>query len=112
MSEDPFKEKARRYDRAICARGGVSVFGIPYPRPLDELVDELLRSGPAPGRVSKSEPMTAAEYRDWREGRKRRSESIAERNRGHKAGRGSQSPKPGRIVAGLTGKLGGFMGDM
>ncbi len=28
---DPFKELTRKYDRAVCAKGGASIFGTPYP---------------------------------------------------------------------------------
>ncbi len=31
MSVDHFKEMSRRYDRAVVAKGGVSIFGTPYP---------------------------------------------------------------------------------
>ncbi len=27
---DPFKELTRKYDRAVCAKGGTSIFGQPY----------------------------------------------------------------------------------
>lgn len=110
MTEDPIKEIVRRYDRAVVAKGGVSIFGRAF-HPVNPL--HKSKPGPKPNITPvKGAPMTAAEYRDWREGRKRGLEAKSERARGNRHRANSAAPKPGRLVAGLTGKLGGYMSDM
>lgn len=88
---DPFKDMVRKYDNAVFKKGGTSIFGKPY------MLESYL-SLPLRKRVVKPPRDIVALSRVY-EPRKI--------NKG-----GGRGPKPGRIVAGLTGKLGGYAEDM
>lgn len=102
---DPMKDLVRHYDRLVVQKGGTSIF---RHKPAE-------RATPlygAPQRFDTKEPMSPEDYRTWRENRAAAKHAKSERARGNRYRHESVVPKPGRLVAGLMGKLGGYMDDL
>lgn len=121
---DPFKAMTRHYDALVVGKsGGTSIFA-PHRR-----------LGPMTPAREKSEAMDADDFKKWAArpthkaptdaarlsaddrrfarslGHEPTDYAVAERGVKVFSPGGGRGPKPGRLVAGLTGKLGGYIGD-
>lgn len=123
-ADDPFKAMTRHYDALVVGKGGRSIFG-QHKRPAPGV----------PSRDSVDPPMTPEQLANWRVrpthkppseaarlsaddrrfarslGHEPTDYAVAERGVRVFSPGGGRGPKPGRLVAGLTGKLGGYIGD-
>lgn len=98
-ADDPFKAMTRKYDAAVVRAGGRSIFSLVRDR-------RSLGRTPADG-VRESERIGIPER--WVP-RPYGSAPDTEKHRQH--GRPANIAKPGRIVGGLTGALGGWASDI